>query len=94
MLMPAPLTASRFNIRGRVQGVGYRYYAQTAAAKLGISGYARNDEDGSVDVYAVGTEAQLTEFAGMLRTGPKYSDVRSVDRREAAVEKHAGFRIR
>jgi len=94
MLMSVPLTANRFTIRGRVQGVGYRYFVQRAAVKLGISGYARNDEDGSVEVYAIGTQVQLSELAGILRTGPQYSDVRSVDQREAAIEKHTGFRIR
>ena len=94
MLMSVPLAAIRFSIRGRVQGVGYRYFAQRAAVKLGVSGYARNVEDGSVEVYAAGTEAQLSDLAGMLRVGPQFSDVRTVDQREAAVEKHAGFRIR
>jgi acylphosphatase len=92
--MSAQLTASRFLIRGRVQGVGYRYFARQSAAELKISGYARNLEDGSVEVYAVGTEAQLSELAGMLRKGPQFSDVRSVVRSEAAVEHHSGFLIR
>jgi acylphosphatase len=92
--MSAKLTASRFLIHGRVQGVGYRYFARQAAAELKISGYARNLEDGSVEVYAVGTDAQLSELAGRLRKGPSFSDVRSVDRSEAAVEHHSGFLIR
>jgi acylphosphatase len=92
--MSAPLIAARFLVRGRVQGVGYRYFVQKAATDLGVSGYARNLEDGSVEVYATGTEAQLSELAGMLRTGPPHSDVRSVERQEASVERHSGFRIR
>jgi acylphosphatase len=92
--MSAQLTASRFLIRGRVQGVGYRYFARQAAAELNVSGYARNLEDGSVEVYAVGTGAQLSELAGRLRKGPQFSDVRSVDRSEAAVEHHSAFLIR
>jgi acylphosphatase len=92
--MSAPLAASRFLIQGRVQGVGYRYFAQKAAAQLNISGYARNLEDGSVEIYAVGRESDVSEFAGRLRNGPPFSEVRSVDRQEAAVERHSGFRIR
>jgi acylphosphatase len=92
--MSASLAASRFLIQGRVQGVGYRYFAQKAAAQLNISGYARNLEDGSVEIYAVGRESDVSEFAGRLRNGPPFSEVRSVDRQEAAVERHSGFRIR
>ena len=92
--MSVELTARRFLIRGRVQGVGYRYFAQKAAAQWNVSGYARNLEDGSVEVYAIGTAGQLSELAGTLRTGPPFSDVRSVDAQEAALENHKGFRIR
>lgn len=92
--MPVEHTARRFLIRGRVQGVGFRYFAQKAAAEWNVSGYARNLEDGSVEVYAIGTAGQLSELAGILRTGPPFSDVRSVDVQEAALENHKGFRIR
>ena len=92
--MSVELTARRFLIRGRVQGVGYRYFAQKAAAQWNVSGYARNLEDGSVEVFAIGTAGQLSELAGTLRTGPPFSDVRSVDVQEAALENHKGFRIR
>ena len=92
--MSVELTARRYLIRGRVQGVGYRYFAQKAAAQWNVSGYARNLEDGSVEVYAIGTAGQLSELAGTLRTGPPFSDVRSVDVQEAALENHKGFRIR
>ena len=92
--MSVELTARRFLIRGRVQGVGYRYLVQKAAADWNVSGYARNLEDGSVEVYAIGTAGQLSELAGTLRTGPPFSDVRSVDVQEAALENHKGFRIR
>lgn len=92
--MSDELTARRFLIRGRVQGVGYRYFAQKAAAERNISGYARNLEDGSVEVYAIGTADQLSRFAGILRTGPPFSDVRSVDVQEVALENHKGFRVR
>ena len=92
--MSVDLTARRFVVRGRVQGVGYRYFAQNAAAEWKVSGYARNLEDGTVEVYATGTAGQLSEFAGILRTGPRFSDVRSVEVEEAALEIHQGFRIR
>ncbi|MEP6534879.1 MAG: acylphosphatase [Bryobacteraceae bacterium] len=92
--MPDELIAQRFVVHGRVQGVGFRHFTLNAANRHNVSGYARNLADGSVEVYARGTAAQLSELAGSLRTGPPFSDVRWVDVSEAALEKHTGFRIR
>jgi len=89
----AKLTAKRFFIRGRVQGVGFRYFAQLAAAELGVSGYTRNLDDGRVEVYAVGTPDQLADLAGRLWTGPRFADVRGVEEQEAAVQQYDTFHI-
>jgi acylphosphatase len=85
--------ARRWFISGRVQGVGYRYFAQRSAAALGLSGYARNLDDGRVEVYAVGAEAKLSELAGALRKGPAWSDVRAVQEQEAEVRDYGSFVI-
>jgi acylphosphatase len=87
------LAARRWFVRGRVQGVGYRYFAQHAANALGLAGYARNLDDGRVEVYAAGPEAKLSEMAGMLRLGPRWADVRGVEEMEAAVESRSCFEI-
>jgi acylphosphatase len=87
------LVGRRYFIRGRVQGVGFRYFAQRAAAQLGVSGYARNLDDGRVEVYAVGTAEQLAELAGLLWTGPRFSSVRGVEEQEAAVQQYDTFEI-
>ena len=91
--MAARVTARRWLLRGRVQGVGYRYFAQRAAAGLGLTGYARNLDDGRVEVYASGPEARLDELAGMLRRGPRWADVRGVEEQECAVQELGSFRI-
>jgi acylphosphatase len=83
-----------YRVRGRVQGVGYRYFAEQAARALGIRGWARNDDDGTVQVYAVGTPEHLAEFAARLWQGPRWAEVRGVDESEAALEKHSGFSVR
>src|SRR5258707_909477 len=70
-------TARRYFVRGRVQGVGYRYFVQEQAAWLGVKGYTRNLDDGRVEVYAIGSEAQLSALEGLLRKGPQWSDVRA-----------------
>jgi acylphosphatase len=86
-------SARRWFVRGRVQGVGYRYFAQHAATELGLAGYARNLDDGRVEVYAVGPEDKLSEMAGLLYRGPRWSDVRGVEEQEAEPQRHSGFEI-
>jgi acylphosphatase len=87
-------TARRYIVRGRVQGVGYRYYAQNAARELGITGWVRNLDDGTVEVLAIGPEPKLSDFAGRLRLGPAFSEVRGVEQQEAPVQSDASFEIR
>jgi acylphosphatase len=81
-------------VRGQVQGVGFRYFVTHNANALGIRGWVRNDDDGSVEVYAVGTAAQLSDLAGLLWKGPRWAEVRGVDESEAALENHSGFSVR
>jgi acylphosphatase len=64
---PTIRAARRWLIRGRVQGVGFRYFAQHAASSLDLTGYARNLDDGSVEVYAAGPSEKLSDFAARLR---------------------------
>ena len=85
--------AKRYFIRGRVQGVGYRYFAQRAAADLQITGYTRNLDDGRVEVYAVGTAEQLSELAGRLWKGPRMADVRGVEESDEGVQQYESFHI-
>lgn len=85
--------ARRYFIRGRVQGVGYRYFVQREASALQLSGYTKNLDDGRVEVYAAGTAAQLDDLLGRLHQGPRFSDVRGVEWLEAPVVKYEGFRI-
>lgn len=57
-------------IEGRVQGVGFRYFAQARALHYGLKGFVRNLPDGSVEVLAVGEREVLAVFAADLRRGP------------------------
>jgi acylphosphatase len=76
-----------------VQGVGFRYFAQRAAAGLGLTGYARNLDDGRVEVYAAGPEEKLSQLGGMIYRGPRWADVRGVEEQEAAVHQYGGFHV-
>ena len=86
-------TARRWWIRGRVQGVGFRYFAQHVAGELGLGGYVRNLDDGRVEVYAVGPEERLSELAGRLHQGPRWADVRGVEEQEAEVRPYSSFEV-
>jgi acylphosphatase len=88
------LSGQQFLISGRVQGVGYRAFAVTMAQRLGISGWARNLDDGRVEVQAVGSRAQLEEFAQQLRKGPRLAEVTSVESKEVAATGGREFTIR
>ncbi len=86
--------ARLYRVRGRVQGVGFRYFVERAASALGLAGWVRNLDDGSVEVYAAGNAAQLSELAGLLWKGPQWADVRGVDESEAPLEQHRGFSVK
>ncbi len=88
------MAARRFLISGRVQGVGYRYFAERSAHETGVTGWARNLDDGRVEVHANGSKKQLDDFEGRLRQGPRFADVRSVESIETTVLELSGFHIR
>jgi acylphosphatase len=90
---PRSQVARRWLIRGRVQGVGFRYFAQRAAAQLGLAGYVRNLDDGRVEVYSIGPEAKLSELAGVLRQGPRWAEVHGVEEQEAEPKAYTSFEI-
>ncbi|MDP8246266.1 MAG: acylphosphatase [Candidatus Hinthialibacter antarcticus] len=66
-------------INGRVQGVGYRYFAQNAAQSLGLTGEVRNLADRRVELVAEGPESDLKQLLKRLQAGPALSHVSSLD---------------
>lgn len=68
----------RVTVRGRVQGVGYRWFAREEARRLGVRGWARNLPDGSVFVEAAGTGRAIDGFVLALREGPPHAHVADV----------------
>ena len=83
----------RFVVRGRVQGVGFRWFVQRAAVSLGVAGSVRNCSDGSVEVIAAGAADRLARLHGELWRGPSYSRVDAVEEFEAEPVAHDDFRI-
>ena len=68
-------------VRGRVQGVGFRASTVRQAGRLGLTGWVRNEPDGSVRVVAEGGKAVLEDMATWLENGPSSAHVTTVDKR-------------
>ena len=83
--------ASRFFVTGRVQGVGFRFFAVGEAERLGLSGYVRNLRDGRVEAYAIGTPEQLAQFRARLEKGPRLSSVDFVAEQSADIDSRYTF---
>ena len=66
-------------VRGRVQGVGFRWFAQRQAERLGLAGWVSNQPDGSVKVVAEGEARSLDRFVAALRSGPPAASVREAE---------------
>lgn len=73
------IIARKFTIRGLVQGVGFRYFAQRSAALHQVRGYVRNLEDGRVEAFAQGAERFVEAFKHDLSAGPSYSRVDEIE---------------
>ena len=84
----------RLIIRGRVQGVGYRWWAQATARRLQLDGWVRNRADGAVELLAAGPAAAVEQLLDACRLGPPSADVNSVERFEADDQDLDGFEAR
>ena len=73
------IVARRYVIAGRVQGVGFRYFTEAAAAREGVLGWVRNAPDGCVEVFAEGDADAIERFERKLRHGPATARVDGVE---------------
>ena len=78
------MKAVQARVSGRVQGVSFRWYTQERARELGVTGWVRNEPDGSVLVHAEGEDAAVEALVSWCRTGPSMAQVTDVAVREAA----------
>ena len=77
-----------------VQGVGFRYFAQRAAAKYQVKGFVRNLPDGRVEAFAQGSQNDVESFRNDLGTGPRFSKVDELEEIvEDADDSYSTFRI-
>ncbi|MFL5872005.1 MAG: DNA polymerase ligase N-terminal domain-containing protein [Solirubrobacterales bacterium] len=84
----------RATVRGKVQGVFFRDAMVEKAGELGILGWVRNDDDGTVGVHAEGPAAGVDELVAFLETGPPAAEVEAVEVEPAKVEGHEQFAVR
>ena len=80
-------------IRGRVQGVGFRYSVVREAYRLGITGWVRNTADGGVELWAEGTGERLAALFRWLQKGPPGSRVESAEKTGREPVGCAGFNV-
>ena len=92
--MTADTIRRRLVVHGKVQGVFFRDSARHAARNEGVSGWAANRSDGSVEVVLEGPADAVQSVVGYCRRGPSSADVHSVDEHEEAPEGLTGFQIR
>jgi acylphosphatase len=89
------IQARSYRIRGRVQGVGYRYFAQQIALRLGVRGWVRNLPNGDVEAQGEAEPETLALFRGELERGPSFSRVSDVIEEDAPADgRCTSFEIR
>lgn len=79
---------AKMSVVGDVQGVFFRHFAKVEAADLGLTGWCRNESDGSVYIVVEGEDKNVDKFVAWAKGGSELSTVESVDVTE---EKHTGF---
>lgn len=87
------MIARRALVSGRVQGVGFRFFARRAAETAGVKGWARNLADGRVETLVEGEENAVLRYLEKIRRGPIGGRVDSVEVEEASLEGLTTFRI-
>ena len=91
----AQRAAVQLVVRGRVQGVGFRWFVAVAAERLGVGGWCRNRADDTVEVLLCGDAAAVEQVVDACRVGPRWADVEDVEVDRDVADPHLGsFNIR
>jgi acylphosphatase len=94
--VPADLLVKHYLVKGRVQGVGFRWFVDREAAEIGLRGWVRNTDDGHVEVVVAGDLEQIAELEAALRQGSRGSRVDAIVQHqleEQEAERLTEFRI-
>lgn len=88
------MISRRYILKGRVQGVGFRYFTSRSAKNLKIAGWVKNLADGNVEIWAeAGSAETLDDFEESIRKGPPAADVRGFETKEVAPQGYRDFSI-
>ena len=87
------MTARHFILKGRVQGVGFRYFAGQLAGELGIQGWVKNLRGGEVEIHAQGSKGAMEKFEVQMKRGPFLAVVSEVEVTEVEPQSHTSFLI-
>jgi acylphosphatase len=92
---PGQVEALVLMVSGRVQGVGFRWFAEREALRHGVSGYVKNLPDGRVEIWAQAESRALAEFCERVKRGPSGARVDDVERTSVSVDENlSSFRVR
>ncbi|MBD7909758.1 MULTISPECIES: acylphosphatase [Clostridium] len=81
-------------LEGRVQGVGFRFYAQSNALKYSLTGFVRNMPNGTVELEVQGTENNLQKFISVIREGNRFINVTDFSKKEVSlIQDEKKFRV-
>lgn len=81
------------NITGKVQGVGFRMYLYRQADRLGLTGWVKNNEDGSVQFHCEGSDVELSFFVDLAKRGNDFTMVESIEYVDVEVEDFSSFKV-
>jgi acylphosphatase len=85
----------RIKVYGKVQGVGFRYYTLRQANKLGVKGWVRNVQDGTVEIVAQGDPASLDRLSAAVKQGSPASEVKRIHVEEIdGMNRYSSFQVK
>ena len=88
------MSVHRYRVKGRVQGVGFRYFTYREARSLGIKGWVKNLSSGDVEIHAEGNAESVSTFQSRIESGPLLARVNEVEVELVAAENLEDFSIR
>ncbi len=87
------MTRLHLIISGRVQGVGFRYFCQEQAKRLGLTGFVRNCEDGTVEAEVQGEKEIVEKFLTLVSDGPRHAEVNEIRTEDRPLKEERNFQI-
>jgi acylphosphatase len=85
--------ALRIYLSGQVQGVAFRTFVKESASEFGVSGFARNLEDGRVEIFIEGDLNDVIKMVEVCKKGPKFARITNIESKEERMQGFANFKI-